>query len=363
MDVNLELAAGLSLLAGSDASPHRSLLGMATREAFDSGEQVYLERIAALWKQNPSTLRAKLANVRLEAKQAIDEGRRAGLVAILWGDEQYPARLARIHDPPPIVWCRGDPAHLSDFSVALVGARAASGYATEVAEQLGEGLARRGVTVVSGLARGVDGASHRGALSGGGPTIAVLGSGANVVYPGEHAGLAASIASNGAVVSELLPGARPLPSHFPLRNRIISGLSVAVVIVEASEKSGSLITARLALEQGREVMAVPGNVLSARNRGSHALLKDGAKLVEVVDDILEELGAAVGHGSSDAPKELITEPLLAVMEEGEGYAVEDLETLTGLRAIALLPRLLELEIAGQVARGEAGRFVRVRKGC
>jgi DNA processing protein len=363
MEVELEFAAGLSLLAGSDASPHRSRLGLATRETFDSGEHALLERIAALWKVNPSVLRAKLADVRPEVSRAIDQGRRAGLVPILWRDARYPVRLARIHDPPPIVWCRGDPTRLSDFSVAIVGARAASSYARDVAEHLSEGLARRGVTVVSGLARGVDGASHRGSLSGGGPTIAVLGSGADVVYPAEHSGLAEAIASNGAVVSELLPGARPLPSHFPLRNRIISGLSVAVVIVEASEKSGSLITARMALEQGREVMAVPGNVLSARNRGSHALLKDGAKLVEGVDDILEELGAAVGPASTDASNQLIVEPLLAMMADGEDYAVEELEALTGLRAIALLPRLLELEMAGQVARREAGRFVRVRKGC
>ncbi|MGH9314459.1 MAG: DNA-processing protein DprA [Vicinamibacterales bacterium] len=364
MEARLELVTGLSLLAGSGDTPHRSQLGIAVREAFDSGDHALVTRLAALWRQDPPALRARLEAVRPEVKAAIAQGLRAGLAPILWADAHYPARLARIYDPPPLVWCRGDPARLDGLSVALVGARAASSYARDVAERLGEGLARRGVTVVSGLARGVDGASHRGSLAGGGPTIAVLGSGADVVYPAEHLDLADAIARNGAVVSELLPGARPLPEHFPLRNRIISGLSVAVVIVEASEKSGSLITARMALEQGREVMAVPGNVLSPRNRGSHALLRDGAKLVEGVDDILEELGASARLAPpADAAKQLTDEPLLSLMEDGEDYAVEDLEALTGLRATALLTRLLELEMNGQVARREAGRFVRVRKGC
>ena len=156
--------------------------------------------------------------------------------------------------------------------------------------QLAADLASRGLTIVSGLARGVDSAAHRGALAGGGQTIAVLGSGVDVMYPPEHAPLAREIEQRGAVVSELAPGTPPHPVFFPQRNRIISGLSRAVVVIEAGEKSGSLITARCALDQGRDVLAVPGNVLSGRNRGAHALLRDGAKIVESADDILEELG-------------------------------------------------------------------------
>jgi DNA processing protein len=361
---DLELITGLSLIAGSGLTPHRSNLGVAVRESFGSGRPEFLRRLAALWRLDPAALRARLSAVRPDAEAAAASGRRAGLTPVLWGDARYPARLARIHDPPALIWCRGEPARLNDLAVALVGARSASAYARDVAEQLGEGLARRGITVVSGLARGVDGAAHRGSLAGGGPTIAVLGSGADVVYPSEHGELARSIYQNGVVISEFEPGARPLPEHFPLRNRIISGLSVAVVIVEASEKSGSLITARMALEQGREVMAVPGNVLSPRNRGSHALLRDGAKLVEGVDDILEELGMFVAQApSSEARNSLEDEPLLEIMAAGEDYAVEELEELTGLHASVLLPRLLELEIAGRVARREAGRFVRVGEGC
>jgi DNA processing protein len=154
-----------------------------------------------------------------------------------------------------------------------------------------------------------------------------------------------------------------MPDHFPLRNRIISGLSVGVVVVEASEKSGSLITARMALEQGREVMAVPGNVLSSRNRGSHALLRDGAKLVEGVDDILEELRVSTSAVPDTADKLLTDGPLLSLMQAGEDYGIEELEVLTGLGAADLLPKLLELELDGKVARREAGRFLRVSKGC
>ena len=175
-------------------------------------------------------------------------------------------------------------------AVAIVGSRAASAYALEVAGRLAADLARRGIVVVSGLARGVDGAAHRAALRAVGATVAVLGSGPDVIYPREHAELAVSLCENGALLSELGPGAPPLPEHFPQRNRLISGISLGLVVVEASDKSGSLITARCALEQGRDVMAVPGSVLGGRNRGSHALLKDGAKVVETADDILEELG-------------------------------------------------------------------------
>jgi DNA processing protein len=360
---DLELITSLSLLAGSGLSPLRSRLGIAAREAFGAGETGFVERVAALWGQDPAALRRRLTAVGTDALAAIDRGKRAGLSWMLWGAPEYPARLTCIHDPPPVIWFRGNALRLADLCVALVGARSASAYARDVAEQLGEGLARRGVTVVSGMARGVDGAAHRGALAGGGATIAVLGSGADVVYPSEHDELADGIVRNGAVISEFEPGARPLPEHFPLRNRIISGLSVAVVVVEASERSGSLITARMALEQGREVMAVPGNVLSSRNRGSHALLRDGAKLVEGVDDILEELGVCAAAPPGDACNYLTDEPLLSLMAVGEDYAVEDLEVLTGLAAAVLLPRLLELELNGKVTRREVGRFLRVRKGC
>ena len=175
-----------------------------------------------------------------------------------------------------------------------MGSRVASPYALEVSRRLGADLARRGICVVSGMARGVDSAAHRGALEAGGVTIAVFGCGVDIIYPREHAALADRICERGALVSEFPPGMPPRKQNFPQRNRIISGLSLAVVVVEAAEGSGSLITADFALEQGRAVLAVPGNVLGGRNYGAHALLRDGAKLVECADDILEELPLGIG---------------------------------------------------------------------
>jgi len=268
---------------------------------------------------------------------------------LTWTDRRYPPLLDCTADPPPVLWVQGCLEALAQPTVAIVGSRAASPYAKDVAHRLGHDLAARGLAVASGLARGVDSAAHAGCLAAGGRTIAVLGSGLDRIYPHEHVDLAASIREKGLLVSELGPGAAPMPEHFPLRNRIISGISLAVVVVEASEKSGSLITARCALEQGRDVMAVPGSVLSGRNSGSHRLLKDGAKVVESADDILDELGwpAAVAATGS-APKYLQSDSLLSVMEAGEVYRLDELMELTGVTGTRLLPRLMELELAGLV---------------
>jgi len=217
--------------------------------------------------------------------------------------------------------------------------------------------------VVSGLARGVDSAAHRGALRTG-RTIAVLGSGLDRIYPAEHAGLARDIAATGLVLSEYPPGTPPLPFHFPMRNRLISGLSRAVVVIEASDKSGSLITAACALEQGRDVMAVPGNVLSGRNRGGHALIRDGAKIVESADDIVTELGgvpAGPQPGSAEASSAgsvVSTDPVLRRMEAGHLYDLDALADASGLDACRLLPRLADLELRGFIKRAGGGRFMR-----
>ena len=224
----------------------------------------------------------------------------SNIFAISPGHIEYPTALAAIHDPPPTIWVRGRLDAFRAPMVAIVGSRRASPYGLEVARRLGADLARRQVTVVSGMARGVDSAAHRGALEGGGVTVAVFGCGVDVIYPPEHGALAARIADRGALVSEFPPGMAPLKSNFPQRNRIISGLSLAVVVVEAAEGSGSLITAEFALEQGRAVLAVPGNVLGGRNYGAHALLRDGAKLVECADDILEEIQLGIGDQAAFA---------------------------------------------------------------
>jgi DNA processing protein len=307
--------------------------------------------------------------VEAQANGAIARAAKAGIDLIPWTDGRYPPTLAAIADPPPVLWVRGQTAVLLLPAVAIVGSRAGSSYALAVAERLAADLAARGIAVISGLARGVDSAAHRGALATG-VTIAVLGSGADVVYPPEHEALAAEIAETGAVLSELVPGTAPRRQFFPLRNRIISGLARAVVVVEAGEKSGSLITARSALDQGRDVLAVPGNVLNGRNRGGHALLRDGARIVETADDILEELGmdrrppdpstpAPASNGKAPGRED----PILACLAVGEPCDLDALAERTGLSVPRLLPRLLELELQGRVARAGGGRFVRFDRSC
>jgi len=282
----------------------------------------------------------------------------AGMNVLPWFDPRYPALLSCTMDPPPVLWWRGLGETLGRPAVAVVGSRAATTYALDVGARLASELARRGVVVASGLARGVDSAAHRGALDGGGWTIGVLGSGLDRMYPPEHENLSQIVANNGVVISEMGPGMMPIPENFPLRNRIISGISLAVVVVEASEKSGSLITARWAMEQGRDVMAVPGSILTGRNRGSHSLLKDGAKVVETADDILDELGWPGAIGSGEPAKLLSTDPLLARMENGEAYRLEELVEATGISPVKLLPRLMELELQGHVTAAGGGRFAR-----
>jgi DNA processing protein len=294
---------------------------------------------------------------RARAVVALGAARSRGISVVSWAAEDYPTSLSMIADPPPVLWVTGDLAALAGPTVALVGARAASAYAREVAGELGSGLAERGVVVVSGLARGVDGAAHDGALAVQGRTVALLGSGVDIIYPQEHKTLAQRVRRHGILVSELLPGTPPKAAHFPQRNRLISGLSRVVVVVEASQRSGSLITARLALEQGREVMGVPGNILSGRNRGVHALLRDGAKIVEGVDDILEECWAEVPAERGNEA-EVTNEPLFRYLLPGESYGLDELIALSGVDGPTLLPRLLELELAGLVARHVDGCFSR-----
>jgi DNA processing protein len=317
---------------------------------------------ARLLSDDPELL--ELASSRLdEAREVRRRAEKASIHALAWFDPAFPSLLVAISDCPPVVWYRGDLTSLDVPMIAIVGSRAASSVAVDTAARLAADLAARGVIVVSGLARGVDSAAHRGALTTG-RTIAVLGSGVDCIYPPEHKSLAAQIAEAGLVVSEYPPGTPPLPHHFPLRNRLISGLSLAVVVIEASEKSGSLITAGCALEQGREVMAVPGNVLSGRNRGGHALLKDGAKIVETADDIVEGLGwdpasvRSVNPGASSSPTTSSADPVLRAMVSGEPYDLDALAIRSGLDARRLLPRLIELELAGLVRRYGGGRFVR-----
>lgn len=207
-------------------------------------------------------------------------------------DESYPANLRQIHDPPVVLYVRGDLRESDRFSVAMVGSRRASIYGKSMAERIAKDLANRGIGITSGGARGIDASAHKGALSAGGRTIAVLGCGIDVVYPGEHKELFMQVAESGAVVSEFSPGTRPEGWRFPARNRIISGLSLALVVIQAPTDSGALITAKFAAEHGRDVFALPGNVDDIRNEGCHRLIRDGAVLIESAEHILQELGVA-----------------------------------------------------------------------
>jgi DNA processing protein len=292
--------------------------------------------------------------VEREAETQLACGRRLGLEAVSLGDVRYPFLLAAIPDPPPVLWVRGSVPVLARPAVAIVGSRAATAYGLAMARRLAWDLAAAGTVVVSGLARGVDSAAHAGAIGARGCTIAVLGSGLDRVYPPEHRDLAAEIVRDGAVVSEFPPGVPPLKHHFPLRNRLISGLASAVVVVEAPLKSGALITASSALEQGRDVLVVPGQA-GGRNRGGHQLIRDGAKVVESADDILVEVGVS----SSSGPARDV-DPSLDRLLEVADFTVDDVAQRTGEPAAVVLARLLELELHGKVQRVGGGRFVRVR---
>jgi DNA processing protein len=296
------------------------------------------------------------------ARAARQSAAAAGITAVAWNDPAFPVSLLTLSDCPPAIWCRGSLACLAAPVVAIVGSRAATAVALEAAARLASDLASLGMTVVSGLARGVDSAAHRGALTTG-RTLAVLGSGVDRVYPPEHRALAREIEAGGAVISEYPPGRPPLPFHFPMRNRLISGLSLAVIVIEAAEGSGSLITAACALEQGREVMAVPGNVLTGRNRGGHALIRDGATIVEGAGDVALALGfsmvpSSVPAGPTDVSRAAAADPLLRHMRVADPVDLDALARLSGLDAARLIARLVELELSGMVKRIGGGRFVR-----
>lgn len=231
----------------------------------------------------------KNCHVNRLIEKEIELVRMSGVTLVIATDEEYPSRLKQLSDPPPVLYCRGDLSLLSKPSVAVVGSRAATSYGRRVANSLGRDLGRHGVTVVSGLALGIDSEAHWGSLDSAGKTVAVLGCGVDVIYPKQNRKLFEEIVEKGLVVSEYPMGSRPEGFRFPARNRIISGLSEGVVVVEAARKSGSLITAQLALDYNREVFAVPGQVDSYKSEGTHWLLQQGAKLVQGVPDVLEEL--------------------------------------------------------------------------
>ncbi len=296
---------------------------------------------------------------RLAAAQAwLAGGQDRGAIAL--GDPTYPALLLQTADPPLLLYVQGDAAHLSQRSVAVVGSRNATPQGLANASAFSEALSRQGWVVVSGLAQGIDGAAHEGALQGPSGTVAVVGTGLDRIYPPGHRALARRIASQGVITSEYPPGTPALPLNFPQRNRIIAGLSLGTLVVEAAVQSGSLITARMASEAGREVFAIPGSIHSPQAKGCHALLKQGAKLVESAEDILEELrGGGLRQPelplSGPSAQSTTEDPLLHALGH-DPVTLDALLARTGWPVSELSARLLTLELDGLVARLPGGLF-------
>lgn len=287
---------------------------------------------------------------------------RPGHRILTLADDDYPPALLEIPDPPPLLYVQGDPALLCRPGIAIVGSRNATPGGLKNSERFAASLAGSGWSIVSGLALGIDAAAHRGALDCGGTTVAVIGTGADRIYPARNRELAHLIAAGGAIVSEFRLGTNALAANFPRRNRIIAGLCRGVLVVEAAVPSGSLITARLASDSGREVFAIPGSIHSPLSRGCHALIRQGAKLVETADDILEELGVlAPGNqrrADESPPAAGIEQALLGLLGH-DPVSLEELAQRSGKPAEALLAALFELELTGQVGNLPGGRYQRL----
>ncbi len=352
--------AALSLAPGIGSVLFKRLLA-----AFGNPQEVFratpkaLGRIEGIGPQVVAALR------RFDWKKRVEEELRQagqlGVDLVTWEDPNYPERLQQIYDPPPLLYVRGS-LHTEDrAAVAVVGSRYPTQYGQAAAQRIARGLSQRGVTVVSGLARGVDSCAHQSALNAGGRTLAVLGCGIDIIYPPENEELFERIASRGAVVSEFPFGTPPDRDHFPIRNRIISGLSLGVVVVEATLRSGSLITARFALEQGREVFAVPGNVDSARSDGTNRLIRDGAKLVMQAEDILEEiLPALQSRFMAPPPEPDLTEDekrIFSILGR-DALHIDAVIARTALPSATVSALLLSLELAGHIRQLPGMRFVK-----
>lgn len=295
----------------------------------------------------------------------LERMQKAGVKAYTWDDPEYPTRLKEIEDRPPVLYVRGELAPEDEWSVAVVGTRRATPYGRQAAEHFASELAAHRVTVVSGLARGVDAVAHRAALAAGGRTIAVLACGLDMVYPPEHAKLALEITQNGALISDYALGTQPRSEFFPRRNRILSAISLGVLVVEGGEDSGALLTARYALEQNREVFAVPGSIYSPTHRGTNKLIRDGeAKLVSTTEHILEELNLTMVTQQQElrevAPEDPTEAKVLTVLSNQPSH-IDDVQRASGLPIASVSSALAVLELKGIVRQVGPMSFVRARE--
>jgi DNA processing protein len=353
---------GFNLVKGIGAVRFRALL-----DRFGSAEQAWKAPLAGL---RQAGLSQKLAENVLTARSQVDLDRlwekilAQGIQVLTWDSQGYPQRLLQIDQPPPVLYALGSLAPEDDWAVAMVGTRRITPYGRQVAEELAAALARRGVTVVSGLARGVDGVAHQAAVSAGGRTLAVLGSGVDRVYPPEHRRLAESICAHGALLSDYAPGTAPDAGNFPPRNRIISALARAVVVVEAGDESGALITASFAADQGRDVFAVPGSIYGPQSRGTNRLIQQGARPLLSADDLLQALELENVNEHQAARRSLpadATEAQLMQVITAEPLHVDEIRSQTGLPIEKVSAALTLMELKGMVRQVGGMQYVAVRE--
>jgi DNA processing protein len=338
--------------------------------------EAHFGKLEDAWKASAASLQAagltgSALSALLTARDGISpEGElekldRLGVQALTWHDDVYPARLKEIFDRPPVLYVRGRLSATDDWAVSVVGTRRATAYGRQVAEELSDGLARNGITVVSGLARGIDSICHKAAIAAGGRTIAALACGLDLVYPPENLRLAQEVGEHGALVSDYPVGTQPRSEYFPRRNRIMVGLSLGVLVAEGDLKSGALITARIALDENREVFAVPGSIYTPTFRGTNWLIQHGqAKLVTRVEDILEELNLTMASHQMEA-KELLpadeTEARLLRLLSSEPIYIDELRRESGLPVSTVSSTLAMLELKGMARQVGTMNYVRARE--
>ncbi len=335
----------------------------------------YFGKLENAWQASPAdfkqagldngTIKAiELCRKQTDLNAEMEKIERSGVKAITYHEAEYPARLKEIYDYPPLIYVRGEITGQDEWCIAVVGTRGATVYGRQVAEDMVSCLAQNKITVISGLARGIDTVAHRRTLEAGGRTIAILACGLDTIYPGENVNLARNIISQGALISEYAMGTKPKPDNFPRRNRIMSGMSLGVLVIEADESSGAMITAHMALEQNREVFAIPGSILSPMSRGTNRLIQEGAKLVRNCTDILEELNLTVSTRQLEM-KEIIpasdTEALLLKQLGTEPTHIDQVCRNSGLPVSTVSSTLAIMELKGMVRQISAMNYVLARE--
>jgi DNA processing protein len=353
---------GFNKVRGIGPARLRALL-----DYFGSIEQAWrapADALAEIGLDRRSTANLVQARGELDLVAELEKTRKAGVEVLTWEDARYPERLRMINDPPPVLYVKGELRPTDDWAVALVGTRKATSYGREAARALASDLARAGVTVVSGLAKGIDTQAHRAAIEAGGRTLAVLGSGVDIIYPYENLKLAQDVVTHGALISEYALGAPPEASNFPPRNRIISGLSRGVIVVEAGEQSGALITADFAADQGRDVFAVPGSIFQRGSLGTNRLIRDGAAPVLSANDVLEALNLTSVAQHVEAQMLLPTDATEALLFEHVGEEathVDEIGRVTGLPIATVSSTLAVMELKGLVRPVGGMNYVRARE--